>query len=470
MNSQKRLAEIDARAAEIVSEMETLEAIEAPSDEQTARYAELETEAVTLADERPAVAERAAKVEAVRTAAANPVNVERATFHAPNVVIKRDTFDDLAAVERGNVSPSEMVSRAQSAIEGIKSYSFTDAQRERAAELAGQNPSIARHILLTGSPAYRSGFEKILRNPEFGAQMLDDAERAALSNTGANGGLTIPFLLDPTVILTNDGATNPFRSISTVVTGTSDKWNGITSAGVTAEWLGEGSQAADASPTVAQPSITALKGAAYIFASYEQQADGQLVGQLPRLIADAKDRLEATAFATGAGSTTAPEGVVTGVTAVTASRVTPQTGGTFTSASISDVFKVANALTPRSASNASWVANKATLNIIRQQAMAQSSANSVWNDNALGIPSTLLGSPVYESSAMTATVTTGSNILLAGDFKAGYYIYDRVGVEMKYVDVVVGANQRPTGQSGWFAFWRTGASVVDPNAFRLLRL
>jgi len=465
-NIEALAAKVEALRAEIAE----LDALETPTDEQNARFDAALTEIDTAKADYDAAVERAERVARAAALSIDPANVERAQFHAPNVVVKRDTFDDLAAVERGNVSPSEMVSRAQSAIEDIKSYSFTDAQRERAAELAGQNPSIARHILLTGSPAYRSGFEKILRNPEFGAQMLDDAERAALSNTGANGGLTIPFLLDPTVILTNDGATNPFRSISTVVTGTSDKWNGITSAGVTAEWLGEGSQAADASPTVAQPSITALKGAAYIFASYEQQADGQLVGQLPRLIADAKDRLEATAFATGAGSTTAPEGVVTGVTAITASRVTPTTGGAFTSASIADVFKVANALTPRSASNASWVANKATLNIIRQQAMAQSSANSVWNDNALGIPSTLLGSPVYESSAMTSTVTTGSNILLAGDFKAGYYIYDRVGVEMKYVDVVVGANQRPTGQSGWFAFWRTGASVVDPNAFRLLRL
>jgi HK97 family phage major capsid protein len=361
------------------------------------------------------------------------------------------------------------VARAASAIEDIKAYSFSDSQRQRATELAEQNPSIARHILLTGSPAYRSGFEKVLRNPEFGMQMLDDAERAALSNTAANGGYTLPFLLDASIVLTNDGAVNPFRAISTVVTGTTDKWNGVTSAGVSAEWLAEGSQAADASPTVGQPSITAIKGAAYIFSSYEQEADGQLVGQLSTLIADAKNRLEATGFATGSGSGE-PEGVVTGVTAVTASRITPTTGGTFTSASIADVFKVANGLTPRSASNASWVANKATLNTIRQQAMAQSSANSVWNDSALGTPSTLLGSAVYESSAMASSATTGSNILLAGDFKAGYYIYDRVGIEMRYVPVVVGANARPTGQAGWFAFWRTGAKVVDPNAFRILKL
>jgi predicted phage gp36 major capsid-like protein len=31
-------------------------------------------------------------------------------------------------------------------------------------------------------------------------------------------------------------------------------------------------------------------------------------------------------------------------------------------------------------------------------------------------------------------------------------------------------SNRPTGQAGWFAFWRVGSDVVDPDAFRLLQL
>jgi predicted phage gp36 major capsid-like protein len=30
-------------------------------------------------------------------------------------------------------------------------------------------------------------------------------------------------------------------------------------------------------------------------------------------------------------------------------------------------------------------------------------------------------------------------------------------------------NNRPTGQAGWFAFWRTGADVADAAQFRLLQ-
>lgn len=463
-------AKVEALRAEIVE----LDALEAPTEEQAARFDAALIEFDAAKADFDKANERAAKVEAVRAAAVNPVNRE-AGFSAPNVVVKRSAFDDMTAIERGYLAPSEMVSRAATAIESTKARGLSDAAKEQATVLAEENPSIARHILLTGSDAYRSAFEVLLRNPQHGMFMLDgeqrEAVRAALSNTAANGGYTNPWLLDPSIILTNDGIVDPIRGLATVVRGTTDKWQGITSAGVTAEWLGEGAEAADATPTVGQPSITAIKGAAYIFASYEQEADGQLVGQLGTLIADAKMRLEGAAFATGAGSTTAPEGVVTGVTAITASRISPTTGGTFTSASLADVYKVANGLTARSQSNAVWLANKAVYNIIRQQASAATSGNGVWTDLGVGRPSQLLGAGTYEASTMASSMTTGSNVLLAGDFKAGYYIYDRVGTEMRYEPIVTGVTTgRPTGQSGWFAFWRTGAKVVDPNAFRLLKL
>lgn len=471
---QNRIEALAEKVEALRAEITELDAITEPSEEQAARFDVALSEFDTAKAEYDAAVERAAKVEAVRTASVEG-RVERA-FHAPSVVVKRDRFEDMDAVARGYVPADDMIARAVSAIEDTAIRGISDAAKERATELAESDPSIARHILMTGSPAYYSAFKKYLRSPQMFQAMLtaEEAEafqRASLSNTAANGGYSNPWLLDPTVILTNSGAVNPFRMLATIVTGTTDKWNGITSAGVTAEWLGEGTAAADASPTVGQPSITALKGAAYVDATIEQQADGQLVAQLPRLIADAKDRLEATAFATGNGSTQ-PEGVVTGVGAVTASRITPTTGGTFAVAgALTDVFKVADALSPRSAGNANWIANKTVFNRIRQAAMAQNSANSVWTDSALGVPANLLGGGVYEASAMDATYTTGSNILLAGDFKAGYYIYDRVGVEMQYIPVVIDqATGRPNGKSGWFTYWRTGAEVVDPNAFRLLRL
>jgi HK97 family phage major capsid protein len=393
-------------------------------------------------------------------------------FHAPQVIVRKDPADvDLDAVARGWVPGSEMKSRALTVIENARGVA--DSAKESATRHVERDETIARHALLVGSEAYRSAFEMLLRHgPDMAFTMMSDEQRhamrgTALSNTDGNGGYTIPFLLDPSVILTNDGIAGSIRSISRVETGTSDAWNGIASAGVTAEWLGEATEAAEAGPTVTQPSITAIKGAAAITVSYEQMQDGQLVSQLPRLIADAKNRLEEAAFATGAGSTTAPTGVVTATTAVTASRVSPTTGGTFTSASIADVYKVANAVAPRHAANVSWLANKATLNTIRQ--MDTYGGSAFWANLGMATPAQLLGQPVYENSTMTATVTTGSNILLAGDFSE-YLVYDRVGTTLLYDPIVKGVAYRPTGQGQWFAFWRTGAGVLNANAFRVLKL
>ena len=52
----------------------------------------------------------------------------------------------------------------------------------------------------------------------------------------------MPFTLDPTVLLTNDGTANPYRAIARTVTTTTDSWNGVTSAGVTAAFAAEAAE------------------------------------------------------------------------------------------------------------------------------------------------------------------------------------------------------------------------------------
>jgi len=60
-------------------------------------------------------------------------------------------------------------------------------------------------------------------------------------------------------------------------------------------------------------------------------------------------------------------------------------------------------------------------------------------------------------------------VLWIGDLSR-YYIIDRIGMSVAYEPLVKGANRRPTGEVGWFAFWRVGADLVDTNAGRVLRL
>ena len=471
---QKRIEELGEQINAVRAEMLDLEQIEADNltDEQTARMEVIPSEFDTLTAERDRLVEAEAAAERIRAAAEIPTN-RTSGFSAPNVHVQRDDmFDNLDAVRAGMVDGMELRDRALRGIEATSSRGMSE-RADEAARKVEMNEGAARLALLTGSPAYRSAFEKVIRYPETFQGMFTGEEQAAfrtaMSTTSGNGGYAIPFLLDPSVVLSSSGSTNPFRQVARVETGTSNKWNGVSSAGVTAYWKGEGSAFTDGSPTLAQPSVTAYLGSAYVLGSYEVFEDTNLAAQLPVLIQDAKDILEADAFAVGSGST-APFGVVTSTTAVTTSRVTPTTGGTFTSASLADVYKVVNALQPRWRSNSTWLANYATYNIIRRMGEGVTGQTSHWESGLqAGQPDRLLGLPVIEGSAVVSTVTTGSNILLCGDFRQ-FLIYDRLGTSIEYIPNVVDGSGIPTGQRGWVAHWRTGSDVLVPNAFRVLKL
>ena len=81
-----------------------------------------------------------------------------------------------------------------------------------------------------------------------------------------------------------------------------------------------------------------------------------------------------------------------------------------------------------------------------------------------------LGYRKYEASAMTYATTTGTKIAVAGDFRAGFVIVDRIGLQIEVIPHLFGANRRPTGQRGVYAFWRSGSKAVNPNALRYLEV
>jgi hypothetical protein len=49
-------------------------------------------------------------------------------------------------------------------------------------------------------------------------------------------------------------------------------------------------------------------------------------------------------------------------------------------------------------------------------------------------------------------------------------VLDRIGMSVEIVQHLVGANHRPVGQRGVFAYWRTGAGVVAQNELRYLEV
>lgn len=468
----KRKSEVLREEMEAIrAEIQVIEDAEEPTEDDLQRAQGLLDEWDGKKADHDAALAREAKVDEVLRAKLDERTVEPQAPgpRGPEVMRRVEPFETQDELVRslwnhGSYDEGDTISRALAAVERAPRH-VSDAAKEKMDDLLHMDnrhaPLIARHMLLTGSEQYHKEFQEYVASR---GSYVGDALRAAMSLTDAQGGYLVPFTLDPTIILTNAGAANPFRQISTIKTIATDTWNGVTSAGVTAEWTGEGVEAADASPSFGQPTITPKKADAWVFGSYEVLADSGFASELGRLLADAKDRLEAAAFATANTGATIPRGVVAAVAARTASIVTSAETGAF---AVGDVYNTSDALRPRDASQASWVANKKIYSLTRR--FDTSGGSSFWANLGMGVPNQLLGQPVYEASSMTGTVASGANVLLAGNF-AEYYIVDRVGMAVMYDPIVKGTNGRPTGQGGWFAFWRVGADVVDASAFRLLQL
>lgn len=396
-------------------------------------------------------------------------------FTAPNQIRRPENLYDLTALRRDARSMDDLLRmQRDNALRAIEQHHYEtapdqDAVRARIEHLLRtvdqRDGDLARRILVTGTELYDRAFGKACL--ALNTHGLTNEERAALAvGTTTAGGFAVPFSLDPTVIMTNNSVVNPVRQVSRVVTITGKQWQGITSAGISVARAAEAAEASDNSPTVAQPTATPTRVQGFVPFSFEIDQDwSQMRSELAMMFDEAKDVEEATAFTTGSGVDPNPEGFITGISAVGGSVVTAASATALVTA---DIFLPVNALPPRHVPNASWMANKAVYNVLRQ--LDTAGGASLWARLAEGRPSRLVDYPVYEASAMTGTLATGNKVAVLGDFKK-FLIVDRVGMAVELIPHLFGATNRfPTGQRGLYAVWRNTSKVLDPNAFRLLKM
>ena len=430
-----------------------------------ARFIEEQSALVRRLDERDQQLARAA--EFLTTHPQTAAVAGDGSRHVPNINTRsaEDPFD-LSTLSVAS-TPSQIRGQARTALERIKDAddSALSAAADTLDRFDDASGSVAQRYLITGSEAYRSGWSKLIggRSWALTADESRAVERAA-SLTDASGGYAVPFLLDPTVILTSAGTKNAFRQISRVVRGTSDTWNGVSSAGITAGWVAEAVENTDNAPTLAQPTVPAYKGSAFVPFSIEISQDWQsLQSELSMMLNDAKDVLEGTAFATGSGSSQ-PTGIVTAL--VAGSRTTASAGSNVFAKA--DVYNVVEGVGPRFRANGSFVCDLGIVNDIRAFG---SSYDAFLSDFGAATPTQLLGRPLYESSDMDSTYGSGENyVLVFGDF-SNYVIYDRIGMSVELIPHVFGTtNNYPTGQRGFYAHWRVGADSVNDNAFTVLNI
>lgn len=405
-----------------------------------------------------------------------PDSIEDSRFRNPWDLSEVKTFDRSASQVA-----HEMRARAVSAISKMQGAS--DKVREAATNIVEQNSDsqgkMARLALGLTNPAYMRAFAKsAVAGGEASANLDETEQRAvafvrdearAMSLTDTAGGFLVPFQLDPTVIITANGSVNQIRQLARQVVATGDIWNGVSAGAVSWSYDAEAAQVSDDSPTFAQPSIPIYKAAGFVPISMEaMQDEANVTQEVGRLLAFGKDVLEANAFSLGTGSGQ-PTGIVTALIASSPSSiVTSTTTDVF---ALADVYKVQGALAARyrNMPSTGWLANTLTYNRIRQFDTAGGAG--LWAYVGDGTPQQLLNKSVLESEDMDGVIDAGAENYVAvyGDF-SNYVIADRVGMSVEFVPHLFGANNRPTGQRGWYATVRHGADSVNDAAFRLLNV
>ncbi len=335
----------------------------------------------------------------------------------------------------------------------------------------------ARRVLTCGSETYRRAFWKTMTNQSLTndeqrafsqAQMETRTEAIGLSTGG--GIAPIPIQVDPTVILTSNGVQNPIRQLASVETTTSYIWQGVTSGGVVAQYQAEAVTMLNNAGTMIAPVIQPERVTSFIPFSWEVGQDwGSLESALAIQVQDAKDQLEATKFALGAGhGSNEPRGILIGAGTVIAT----SSGTTGTGFALTDVYLVENALPPRYLPNAKWVASVGVFQKIR--GFGSSLGPQAWADSLIvGNPPTLLGYPAYKCSTIGTSISAGyvAGAIwgVFGDWSR-YKIIDRLGMSIRVIPDLFGGTAGihfPTGQSGLVAYWRNSADVLDSNGFRV---
>jgi HK97 family phage major capsid protein len=387
----------------------------------------------------------------------NPDSIEDHRFRNPWDLGEVRTFGR----SKGELA-QELRSRALSAIE--KMGGANDRVRSAATDIVERfddsDSRIARMCLATSSPEYLRAWSKVAtgRGHLMGPEERQALERA-MSLTDSAGGYLVPFQLDPTVIITANGSLNQIRRVARQVVATGDVWNGVSAGSVSWGFTAEATEASDNAPTFAQPTVQLYKAQGFVPISIEALEDEANVTQeVARLLAFGREELEASKFISGTGSGE-PFGIVTALTGTSAEL----TQGTNT-LPLASVYGLDNGLPARYRMNASWLGHRAIYNVVRQFDTAGGAG--MWVQLPSDTPAQLLGRPAYEAEAMTSTVTTGSRNLIYGDF-SNYVIADRVGMTIEFIPHLVGSNRRPTGQRGWYAYYRVGADSVNDGAFRM---
>ena len=385
------------------------------------------------------------------------------------MIVRTDPFEDVESVrfrmdDEGHVrmGSDEVIDRARSAFEDTRHRGVTDAEIEALLERIETVPGAAEHALVHGSPAYRSAF---------GAWVNSAGREHRLHHRRGRRGScrAVPVRRErrlhpadpagPDPDQDRAASKNPVRQIATVVQGIQNVWHGVTVGNVTSYWTAEATAMTDGNPTFGNPAITASKMTAYLpgsFEIFEDSAPGaaprpdRRVVRLPG-VRRVRGRLRVRC-AERRGHRRHCGDRLAGVSDH-GRHVHHRLGGGRVQAPQRDPVAV------RGLGHVDGEQD----HVQHHQADVDRLAGSYfWTDFNDAVGSPLLGSPVKKSSSMVSAVTTGSNLIVLGDFSQ-YIVFDRIGTVVEFMPIVTNSSGLPTGQRALVAHKRVGATRRTPT-------
>ena len=109
-----------------------------------------------------------------------------------------------------------------------------------------------------------------------------------------------------------------------------------------------------------------------------------------------------------------------------------------------------------------WVMHRTALSQVRQ--LKDQSGRYIWVESLVpGVPSTLLGFPVYTSDAMPS-IGAGNFPMAFGNWKRGYVLTDRVGMR-----ITVDNNITSPGYIKYYIRRRVGGCIRNNDALRVVK-
>lgn len=380
-----------------------------------------------------------------------------------------------------------LIGQAKSAIE--RSIVGTDGNRERLTrnlERAAESDSasarlIAAAIVTTMDPFYIEALSSIAMR---GSQAMHTAahveavERSfvvarALASDAVSGSYLVPAILDPAFVIVNDGATvGTMRRLAAhkTIVGDGDTLKGISTSGISVEWInGQNVVVADATPTLAQPSIQIHTQDAFVTFSHQLPMDqGEFLNELSKAAIDALEVDLEQKLWTGSGGSGQPNGLLTLVDTSTGLEVVVTTDGAL---GTTDIRKLFAALPARyfNSPNVAVVAHHGTWGHLRQQASA-AGGTGAFADLAAG-SSAVFGIPAYNADSFNVfdSSTGARNYMMVGDFSR--YLIVEKPTSVSFVEHMFDTtNNRPTLTKGAIFWRRIGADARDAGAgFRALQ-